>query len=246
MKFKILLLIRKFVIFIFGINKEFYFSLRRKVLANTNKTNKIILVKRNGQRIYNPKIKNLQIEFKGCYNTVIIHEPYWFNSLVTTFYGSNNELVINENVRVTKGLRLAFGEDGQIIIGKNSALYNVIMSLRNTKNSNIKIGNQAMFSYNVEIRTSDAHTIYDINTKEVLNPPKDVIIGNHVWIAAGAKIFKGTNIPDNCIVGANSIVTKAFNEENCIIAGTPAKIIKRGVNWHRCATYEWDSYKDFV
>ena len=45
--------------------------------------------------------------------------------------------------------------------------------------------------------------------------------------------MKGAKIPNNCIVGANSLVNKEFFEENCLIAGTPAKIIKKGVNWSR-------------
>ena len=35
-------------------------------------------------------------------------------------------------------------------------------------------------------------------------------------------------IADNSIVGWGSIVTKEFNEPNVIIAGIPAKIVKRG------------------
>ena len=30
-----------------------------------------------------------------------------------------------------------------------------------------------------------------------------------------------------------SIVTKVFNEPNIILAGIPAKIVKRGINWDR-------------
>ena len=40
-------------------------------------------------------------------------------------------------------------------------------------------------------------------------------------------------IADNSIVGWGSIVTKEFNEPNVIIAGIPAKIVKRGINWDR-------------
>lgn len=47
------------------------------------------------------------------------------------------------------------------------------------------------------------------------------------------KIGKNTKIPDNSIVGWGSIVTKVFNEPNIILAGIPAKIVKRGINWDR-------------
>ena len=44
---------------------------------------------------------------------------------------------------------------------------------------------------------------------------------------------KNVKIADNSIVGWGSIVTKEFNEPNVIIAGIPAKIVKRGINWDR-------------
>jgi acetyltransferase-like isoleucine patch superfamily enzyme len=52
-----------------------------------------------------------------------------------------------------------------------------------------------------------------------------VIIGNNVWIGEGVVILPNVKIGDNCIIGANSVVTKNF-EKNSVIAGIPAKIIK--------------------
>lgn len=40
-------------------------------------------------------------------------------------------------------------------------------------------------------------------------------------------IFKGTRIPSNCVIGANSFVYGYKFNENTIIAGNPAKIIKQ-------------------
>ena len=59
----------------------------------------------------------------------------------------------------------------------------------------------------------------------------DVIIGKHVWIGRNASVHKGAVIPDGCVVGANSFVTHKFEEQNTIIAGTPAKVIKRNIRW---------------
>ncbi|MBR4891899.1 MAG: hypothetical protein IKZ34_01820 [Alphaproteobacteria bacterium] len=46
-------------------------------------------------------------------------------------------------------------------------------------------------------------------------------------------ILKGTKIPDNCIVGARSLVNKKFDEPNVILVGIPAVIKKRGIQWER-------------
>ncbi|MBP2659028.1 MAG: hypothetical protein H6Q69_2060 [Firmicutes bacterium] len=44
-----------------------------------------------------------------------------------------------------------------------------------------------MFSHDVHIRNGDSHSIIDLQTKKRINFSKDIIIGDHVWIAAYAK-----------------------------------------------------------
>lgn len=56
---------------------------------------------------------------------------------------------------------------------------------------------------------------------------KDVIIGEKCWIGMNSMILPGVHLGNNTIVGAGSIVTKSFEEGNCVIAGNPAKIIKK-------------------
>lgn len=52
------------------------------------------------------------------------------------------------------------------------------------------------------------------------------IIGNNCYIAPGVKIIKPVHIGNNVKIGANAVVTKDI-PDNCIVAGIPAKIIKR-------------------
>ena len=52
-------------------------------------------------------------------------------------------------------------------------------------------------------------------------------IGNNVYIAPGAKIFGDIKLPNNTAIGANSVVNRSFEEENTLIAGVPARVIKR-------------------
>lgn len=56
------------------------------------------------------------------------------------------------------------------------------------------------------------------------------VIGNHVYIAPGAKIFGNITIGDYVAIGANAVVNKSFPMSNVTIAGIPAKIInEKGV-----------------
>lgn len=51
-------------------------------------------------------------------------------------------------------------------------------------------------------------------------------IGDNVYVGANSILIGDITIGDNCIIGAGSVVTKSF-EANCVIAGNPAKLIKR-------------------
>lgn len=59
---------------------------------------------------------------------------------------------------------------------------------------------------------------------------KDVIIGAKCWIGMNSMILPGVELGDHTIVGAGSIVTKSFPKGNVIIAGNPAKFIKKVFN----------------
>jgi serine O-acetyltransferase len=58
-----------------------------------------------------------------------------------------------------------------------------------------------------------------------LDPSGVPEIGNDVYISAGARILGNITVGNNVIIGANSVVINDV-PDNCIVAGTPAKIIK--------------------
>lgn len=90
-----------------------------------------------------------------------------------------------------------------------------------------------MLSSNVLFRPSDGHTIFDIATGVILNKSKPIILGDHTWVGASATFLKGSEIPNNSIIGTGSIVSKKFTEEFTAIAGIPASVVKNGVGWDR-------------
>ena len=90
-----------------------------------------------------------------------------------------------------------------------------------------------MIAWNVEIRTTDSHAIFDENTDERLNPGSDIFVGNHVWVGAKAFLMKKTHIPDGCVVSLGSITNSRFDEAACVLGGSPAKIVRRNIRWER-------------
>lgn len=99
-----------------------------------------------------------------------------------------------------------------------------------TESSKISIGDNCLFSSEIVIRSGDSHSIINMNGDRI-NNAKDVTIRNHVWVGFRSLIMKGTTISDNSIVGSGAIVTNSFEEGNVALAGVPAKIIKRNVDW---------------
>lgn len=86
----------------------------------------------------------------------------------------------------------------------------------------IYIGDYTQISANVGIITAN-HDLYDTRKHEI----KSVIIGKYCWIGMNAMILPGVELGDFTIVGAGSVVTKSFNDGYCVIAGNPAKVVKR-------------------
>ncbi len=57
-------------------------------------------------------------------------------------------------------------------------------------------------------------------------------IGDNCYIGPGAILFGGINIGDNVTIAANATVNRSCLQNNVILAGTPAKVVKEGVgNW---------------
>lgn len=48
-----------------------------------------------------------------------------------------------------------------------------------------------------------------------------------VWIGNGCMIQKGAHVPNNCVIGARSVVAGSNFDDHTIIVGNPAKSVKR-------------------
>lgn len=53
-----------------------------------------------------------------------------------------------------------------------------------------------------------------------------VVIGDDVWIGANAVVLPNVSIGRHCVIAAGAVVTKDV-PDGCVVAGVPAKIIKR-------------------
>ena len=101
----------------------------------------------------------------------------------------------------------------------------------NTCGKGLKIMHLGSILVNSNARIGENCTFH-INTSIVAGGKNDDVpqLGNDIRICVGAVLLGGIKISDKCIIGANSVVNKSFEEEDITIAGVPArKISDRGV-----------------
>ena len=152
-------------------------------------------------------------------------EIAFLNKHDRTFLNIRGKLVIQGNVRVGKGCRFAVSKGAVCTLNECyiSGQTNLIVCHR------LDIGKGSIIGWGCELLDENFHTI-EYAGKANRDPA--IVIGDHVWIGSHVKILAGVHIGENSVIAANSVVTRFFEEKNVLIAGHPAQIIRRGIEWH--------------
>jgi acetyltransferase-like isoleucine patch superfamily enzyme len=140
-----------------------------------------------------------------------------------------------ENISIGNNINIAYkswlaaiphtGENGcELVIGDGSCIGN-FNHIYATKS--IVIGKNVLTADKVYI-SDNLHGYEDISLPILQQPIKQigtVIIGDGSWLGENVCVI-GAKIGVNCVIGANSVVTKDI-PDYCVAVGSPAKIIKR-------------------
>lgn len=148
------------------------------------------------------------------------------NVIIKSSFLSNLVGLYSRTIIVTRAL-------GAIIsIGNNVGISGATIYAR----KGVFIGDATCIGGNVKILDNDFHPIEAEARIRLLGdknggnsdliPSKEIHIGKNCFIGCNAIILKGTVLGDNCVVGAGSVVSGRF-EDNCVIVGNPARVIKR-------------------
>lgn len=151
------------------------------------------------------------------------HECNECNPSDKTLMRIDGLLVLEGETHIGKGSKLIVYKGGQLDLGNNFAISaSSVISCRKY----IKFGNDIQFSWDCLVMDSDTHSIIDEYGNRT-NPDKEIIFEDKVWIGNGCMILKGAHVPNNCVIGAKSIVAGTKFDDHSVIVGNPAKSVKR-------------------
>lgn len=130
--------------------------------------------------------------------------------------------------------RIAFDGPGVVNIGNRC----YIGASNLVCHTAITIGDDTIISWGVTIADHDSHPVdWDDRQHDVADwrmgqkrwdsvKIAPVELGDRVWVGFGATILKGVTVGDGSVIAAQSVVTRDV-PPNVLVAGTPARIVRR-------------------
>jgi len=155
-------------------------------------------------------ISHCTINVSGHHNQLHIPSTVNLHDVTFTFEDDNNQIKIGKYTSIEGRVEFCACESKHIIVGEG-----------------------CMFSHDISVRTTDSHPILDAEGKRI-NEAQDVVIGNRVWVGFQSVILKGVSVPDDCIIGARSVLTSSIQiPPHSLIVGQPGMVIRENVTWRR-------------
>lgn len=146
--------------------------------------------------------------------------------VIGNYFSCNNSLKSNSVGIFQPCLFNIFRPGSQILIGDNVGISGSTINA----SKSIIIGDNTIIGSGCLITDTDSHPI---SAEKRLckdyykyTSCKEIKIGKNVFVGARSIIMKGVKIGDGAVIGAGSVVTKDV-PENTIVAGNPARIIKK-------------------
>lgn len=148
-------------------------------------------------------------------------------SLSITASGCSRVVIGNH---VNLGALRIYARDSIITIGDRSS-FNHNVRLLAHEPSKITIGSHCLFGHDVDVTSSDMHSLVDTTTGRRINPAAPIVIGDRVWIGMRTTILKGARIDSGSAIACSSVVARTHIPENCVAGGVPARVLRKNVTW---------------
>lgn len=130
---------------------------------------------------------NIRGKISGQNNKIIIGDARLDSKLKIYINGNNNAIKISNSLKI-KDLQINIGNhipvnNVVVEIGENLSCEKDVTFLMYENDANLIIGNNCMFSKNINIRCGEVpHLIFSLEDGKYIGKSDGVFIGNHVWI----------------------------------------------------------------
>lgn len=219
--------------------KTLYFNFKYLDFKNAVKfpffISKYVYLKNTSGQI---KIQNIRVD-TGMIRIGFGDVGIFDNKRSRTIWEVKGEVIFKGETDIGHGSKLVVGKDGKLTMGERFTI--------NAESSiicfyEVVFGNDCLLSWDILIMDTDFHKMYlePINNRiplgEQINKDRKITIGDNCWIGCRSLILKGTKIPKNTIIAANSMITNLKNLEvnpYSILGGNPLRVLKTNVIWKK-------------
>ena len=201
--------------------------------------NNHVFIRQNGKLVPIRYLAGLHIAITGNHNRIEIDSGCDFRNVHFNFNHVDHAIIqIGPNCQLHNLIvEISRGTNQFLKIGSKTTIGSMRLMIPNQ--TGCIIGEDCMFSSDILIWTGDGHSLLNQDEECLLNQQKYTVqIGNHCWVGWGCALTKNAILPNNTIVGMHSVVSRKFIQENTVIAGNPAKVIKTDVSWNRQDPFE--------
>lgn len=138
---------------------------------------------------------------------------------------SNARLTVHGNAEIFRGTSVLIDDNAHLEIGDKSYInFNSTV----TCFEHISVGSRCAISWNTNMLDGNAHEL--VIDGAARPRTQSIVIGDEVWIGAGATILSGVTIGDGAVVAAGSVVT-ADVPSATVAAGNPARVVRKDITW---------------
>lgn len=169
------------------------------------------------------------------------------------------DVKIGKHVYIGRRFKHNVREAGEVIIGNEVEISHDVTFLTLLPNCQIKLHNDIRIAHHFQINCArfveikshvniapyvflcDHNHKFEDVTRPIkgqgidMKPDAHIIIDEGTWLGTKVTVVGKVHIGKHCIIGANSVVTKDI-PNYCVVAGIPARIIKR----YNFSTQQWE------
>jgi acetyltransferase-like isoleucine patch superfamily enzyme len=190
-----------------------------------------------------PVVVSHRVILKKMAGQIIVPQP-WHRAMIRIGFGDvavfdrkrsrsiwHNQglIVFSGSAILNHGSRISVAKNGHLLLGDG---FHINAETTLVCRKKISFGRDCLLSWDVLIMDSDMHQLVDPDGV-CINPDAEIRIGDHVWVGCRAMILKGSCIGDHTVIAAQSVVNGVFDRSHVLLAGSPARIVKQGIQWQK-------------